>query len=205
MLIVLLFLLFLLFLKYPRSSYTPPEVYKDLITPQEGEYIIKKAQESFISSETLAGMDKNIRNSEQSWINKNDPVVKEIYRRLSEQFNFNVENAESLQVVKYQPGGFYKPHHDACCDDNELCDNFKRRSGQRIMTILIYLNNDFEEGETSFPNLDLKLKPPTYGGVVFYTLNKDKKCETTALHSGTPVKSGIKYACNIWVREFKFA
>jgi hypothetical protein len=64
------------------------------------------------------------------------------------------ENFEDIQVVKYEKGGFFTPHHDACDGDETFCKRMNGHSGQRYMTFLIYLN----EGETVFPNLGVSIK-----------------------------------------------
>ena len=71
--------------------------------------------------------------------------------------------------------------------------------------MLIYLNDEFTEGATRFVVLKKDIKPPKYGGVLFYTLDKNlKKCHPKALHAGLPVKSGNKYVANIWIRQMRF-
>ena len=183
-----------------ESPYILPKVYENLITPEEGNYILNYG--SYSESVTIGGINSDIRKSETKWIPNNDSVYNGILDRLSIQFNFNKVNCEQLQVVKYQPDGYYKEHHDSCCDESELCEKFSSSRGQRILTILVYLSDDFEGGATKFPNLNLELKAPKYGGIVFYPMAEDEnKCHPNALHAGMPVTSGVKYICNIWVRE----
>jgi prolyl 4-hydroxylase len=125
--------------------------------------------------------------------------------RIANIVNLPLENAESLQVVRYEPDGYYKEHHDSCCDNTKICNDFIKRGGQRIKTVLIYLNDDFEEGSTYFPLLNKKYKPPKYSAIIFNPLAKNSnKCHPLALHAGLPVKSGIKYIANLWFREGKF-
>jgi prolyl 4-hydroxylase len=112
---------------------------------------------------------------------------------------------EPLQVVKYDPGGFYNDHHDACCDDDSKCNEFIQNGGQRVLTILIYLNDDFEGGATKFSTIVKDIKPPKYGGVIFRPLaDNSEQCHPLALHKGTPVNSGTKYICNLWIRQDKY-
>jgi prolyl 4-hydroxylase len=133
------------------ADYIDPIIVKNIITQEEANYLINKTKLGLEDSNTLGGLDINTRKSKQLWIDrKDDNVVKEIYDRLSKQFNFNVENTESLQIVKYLPGGYYKEHHDSCCDKDEYCEKFIENSGQRILTILIYLNDDYEGAYTTF-------------------------------------------------------
>jgi prolyl 4-hydroxylase len=71
--------------------------------------------------------------------------------------------------------------------------------------MLIYLNDDFTGGSTTFKNLDLDVKPEKFGGVLFRPLEDGgNRCHPLALHRGNPIESGVKYICNVWVREGKF-
>jgi len=208
---LLIIAVMLVFMFREKSTYAPedaeyihPQVVGNIVTPDEAKYILETAGPTFDDSTILSGKDDNIRKSRTAWLSKNDPTVKNIYDRLSKQYNFKVANAEDLQVVEYKPGGFYNEHHDSCCDDNDHCRDFKKKSGQRVLTILIYLNDDFEDGETNFPSLNLSLKADKYGGIVFYPLEVGgNRCHPLALHKGNPVTSGVKYICNLWVRERK--
>jgi len=187
------------------DDYIKPIILNNIVTPQEANHIIEKAIPLFKKSNVLGGFVEDIRKSETAWLKKDDPIVRNIFQRLSESFDFAIENTEDLQDVRYEPGGFYNEHHDSCCDDSDHCRNFVKKSGQRVLTILIYLNDEFEDGHTDFPNLGISLKAEKYGGIVFRPLeNGGKRCHPHALHKGTPVTSGVKYICNVWVREKKF-
>jgi prolyl 4-hydroxylase len=185
------------------DDYEMPVVHKNLVTPEEASYIIAKAKKSFTESSVVGGFDVSIRKSKTAWLDKDDPTVLSVIKRLTE--GHPVENTESLQVVEYQPGGYYNEHHDSCCEKDEKCDEFVKRGGQRVLTVLVYLNDDFTGGSTRFPNLNRDFKPPKFGGLVFRPLEKGgNRCHPLALHKGTPVESGTKYICNVWVRERKF-
>jgi len=187
------------------ASYTKPVVVDNIMTPEESEYDLETAKSKFSDSTVLSGKDDSIRKSETAWLKKTDPVVRTFFSRLSKQFNFDVANVEDLQVVRYFPGGFYNDHHDSCCEDTKYCREFVQQSGQRVLTILIYLNDEFEGGHTNFKNLNLNLKANPLGGIVFHPLQSGGgMCHPSALHKGTPVTSGVKDICNVWVRERPF-
>jgi len=193
-----------------EDLYEEPYIINNIITDEEAKYIIinatSKFDDSLVLDESTKGkLDTNIRKSKTAWMHKDDPLIYNIMTRIANIVNIPIENAESLQVVKYEPNGYYKHHHDSCCDDNKSCYDFTKNGGQRIKTVLIYLNDDFIEGETDFPVLNKKIKPPKCCAVVFNPLAKDSnKCHPKALHAGLPVKSGIKYVANLWFRENKF-
>ncbi|ARF11490.1 prolyl 4-hydroxylase alpha subunit [Klosneuvirus KNV1] len=188
-----------------NDPYDKPFVLENVLTPEQCREIINHATAKLFESEVVGGKDKNVRNSMQCWIPKSDPVVKHIFDKMSQRFNIPFENAEELQVVRYLPDQYYNEHHDACCDDNAECKEFIKRGGQRKLTVLIYLNDNFEEGNTYFKNLDLKMKAKPGDAIAFFPLAKNSNyCHPLALHAGMPVKSGEKWVCNVWFRENKF-
>ena len=192
------------------DPYEEPYIINNIITEEEAKYIIKKAnskfEDSLVLDDKIEGkLNTDVRKSKTAWMHKDDPLIFNIMTRIANMVNIPIENAESLQVVKYGPNGYYKHHHDSCCDEAKSCHDFIKDGGQRIKTVLIYLNDDFTEGETDFPVLNKKIKPPKYSAVVFNPLAKDSnKCHPKALHAGLPVKSGIKYVANLWFTEGKF-
>ena len=80
-------------------------------------------------------------------------------------------------------------HHDFFRDEDK---------NPRIATAITYLNEDFEGGETSFPLLNITIKPEK-GSVLYFEYNNEYKDMT--LHSGDKVKSGTKYIATSWIRE----
>lgn len=188
-----------------NDEYNYPFILNNLLAPDYLEKIKEKSLNSLIDSMVVSGKIDSIRNSKQTWINKNDPLVKPIFEHLSKFFNIPFENAEDLQIVRYLPNQYYKDHHDSCCDKVNECNDFVKRGGQRILTVLIYLNDNFKGGETNFTNLNIKYKAKPGDAIVFYPLNKQGKyCHPKALHAGLPVTQGEKWIANVWFREREF-
>jgi len=190
-----------------EAEWDPPVIVDSVLTPDECKYIIDQATPLFTRSAVVgsSGPDAT-RTSETAWIDKADPVAQKVFQKVIEMTGKPLENCENLQVVRYQPGTYYKSHHDSCCDDSEGCLTFSRLGGQRVATLLVYLNSEFTDGETHFPEHgDLKLKADPGSAIFFRPLGRDvNKCHPKALHAGLPISTGIKYVCNVWVRENKF-
>lgn len=187
------------------DSYTKPIVIPNLLTLDECNNIIKYSEPHLIDSEVVSGKDLTIRNSQQTWLNKNDILMKPIIDKIVNITNQKFDRAEDLQIVRYKPNQYYNPHHDACCEDNDECKEFLGRGGQRVLTVLIYLSDDFTGGHTYFNNLDLKIKPNVGDAIVFHPLaDNSNKCHPLALHAGLPVESGEKWIANLWFRERTF-
>jgi prolyl 4-hydroxylase len=188
------------------AAWDPPVEVGQILTPEECKAIIDFAEPKFTRS-TLVAADAvdDTRTSETAWLSRDHDLSRKILAKARELTGMPFENCEDIQVVRYKPGTYYKPHHDSCCEDNEHCIKFEDEGGQRVGTLLVYLNDDYEEGWTAFPDANLKLKAPPGGGVFFRPLGKDDwRCHPMALHGGMPVKNGTKYLCNVWVREGTF-
>lgn len=185
-----------------KNKYIYPKEYTNFISEDECHYIINAATPLFSESKLVSGGTENVRKSETAWLPKNDHIVEKIIRKTCELTNIPFEHAEKLQVVKYQPGGFYSAHYDASCDDKKECVEFEKNGGQRVVTLIIYLNDNYEGGHTEFPNLNKQYKMKMGGALLFYSLEKNgNKCHPLSLHSGTPVQRGEKYIANVWLRE----
>ena len=126
-----------------------------------------------------------------------------IYNKLSKIIGINKDHFEQLQVVRYEKGQQYKAHWDACYEDHK-CVEFMKQGGQRYATFLLYLNDDFTGGETHFPLRNKKIIPEKGKAALFFNLDENNidKLENSK-HAGLPPTSGIKWMCNVWIRQNK--
>ena len=192
-----------------KDPWEPPQVVNNILTQDECQQIIQRAETSFSRSTVLsdAPVDDSVRTSETAWIDRSDPIVAKLVAKATELTDLPFENMEDIQVVRYKPGTYYRAHHDSCCDESGHCSRFAQQGGQRAATLLVYLNSDFTEGQTHFPEHgDLKLKADPGSAIFFRPLSSDsnRKCHPKALHAGLPIGQGTKYVCNVWVRENVF-
>ena len=101
--------------------------------------------------------------------------------------------------------GFFNPHYDPYPgDDDDLKKRMNNNSGPRRYTILIYLNDDFEGGETEFPNIGRKIVPEKGKAVLFVNTDNNENIYKESYHGGNPVKNGTKWVCNKWVHFSKY-
>ncbi|WP_407923576.1 2OG-Fe(II) oxygenase [Alteribacter lacisalsi] len=120
------------------------------------------------------------------------PVVSEVERRLSVMMGMPLTNAEDLHVLHYQPGEEYRAH----------MDSFTRAEvNNRIATMIVYLNDVEEGGETVFPKLGLSIPPKRGTAVYFEYFYSEQKTNALTLHAGSPVVQGEKWAATLWVRR----
>jgi prolyl 4-hydroxylase len=108
-----------------------------------------------------------------------------------------VYNLEDLQVLRYKQGGFYRPHFDYFSLEHEGSATLLSRGGQRVATVIIYLNTPRAGGETVFPNIPLTVNAEAGKAVHF----KYTDSNVASLHGGNPVLSGEKWIITAWVRS----
>ena len=122
------------------------------------------------------------------------PAIHALCRRLAVASNTHVKQGEPLQVLRYRPGQEYRPHFDAIGD----ADN------QRVLTFLVYLNDDYQGGETEFITTGLKVKGRKGDGLLFRNADLTGAPDHNSQHAGLPVTAGEKYLASRWIRERRF-
>jgi prolyl 4-hydroxylase len=120
-----------------------------------------------------------------------DPVLHAINRRIAKLTGTSYEQGEPLQVLSYAPGQQYRLHSDA----------LPSGTNQRVLTLLVYLNNDFEGGETAFPDLGISHRGGAGDAIVFANVDAAGRPEMRARHAGLPVRRGRKWLLSKWIRE----
>lgn len=119
------------------------------------------------------------------------PAIHALCRRLAAASETQVKDGEPLQVLRYRPGQQYKPHFDAI----DGADN------QRILTFLVYLNDDYAGGETRFEANGLEVKGRKGDGLLFRNADASGKADPRSRHAGLPVTEGEKFLASRWIRE----
>jgi len=147
--------------------------------------------------------DTPYRDSMQAWMrNETHPVVKKINQAVAQMSGHPAEHQEDMQVVKYGKGGFFSPHYDACYGDKEFCQRMNSNGGPRLWTFMIYLNDGYEGGRTTFPKIGRQIKPKKGKLIIFQNTDvEQQEILDESLHGGDPVKEGTKWICNKWVRH----
>jgi prolyl 4-hydroxylase len=193
-----------------KHSYTMRVIHRDplimiaddFLQPGEAEHMIAYAKPRMERSRVLGDQKYSEgRTSSSAYLTKSaDHVIRCIEERASHITGIPVNTTESLQVVWYTKGQEFRPHFDYISHKNLLTD-YWTKLGQRYVTMLVYMNEPEEGGGTSFPTLNLEVKPKKNAAVIWYNVGLDEKEDPRTLHGGSPVLRGEKYAINIWQRK----
>lgn len=131
-----------------------------------------------------------------------DPVIQAIEKRAHQWAQIPQSNGEAMNLLKYELGQEYKPHYDYFSGEE-----WTKHTGNRLATVLMYLSDVEEGGETIFPQADggaIKVKPRQGDAALFYDLTTLNQGDTYSLHGSIPVVKGTKWALTRWMREKGF-
>ncbi|KAM0882614.1 hypothetical protein ACQ4PT_032213 [Festuca glaucescens] len=209
-----------------RLGYVKPEViswkpriivFHNFLSSEECDYLREIARprleiSTVVDVATGKGVKSDVRTSSGMFVNSEErkrPVIQAIEKRISVFSQIPVENGELIQVLRYEPSQYYRPHHDYFSDTFNL-----KRGGQRVATMLMYLTDGVEGGETHFPQAGdgecscggtmlkgLCVKPNKGDAVLFWSMGLDGNTDLNSLHSGCPVLEGEKWSATKWMRQ----
>jgi prolyl 4-hydroxylase len=177
----------------------------DLLTPALCDYVIALAAPVLTRGKVMLedggeGVRAERSNSVMNFgLADSDVVLELINERLATAAGLPARNAEGLGVLHYAPGEQYAPHVDYVAETLANSDQLAQR-GQRVRTLLVYLNDDFEGGATEFLRLDIKFKPPRGWGLMFDNVTAEGAMDPLTLHRGAPPERGQKWLISKWFR-----
>jgi len=182
---------------------------QNFLSPEECDHLIQLAEnrQCFQRSEVQAdtAMEHDMRTSWSCVLDRGeDEVVKRIENRAASFTSRPYTHVEPLQVVRYQPGQFFKGHYDFFPPGFPGTETATLRGGQRHYTFFVYLNDVQGGGYTHFPKVPLRVSP-TKGKAAFWSnLQPDGTVDYSTYHAGEPPHSEVKYGLNIWIRQQPF-
>lgn len=187
------------------------------LTAEQCRCLVARAQTNMQRSLVSGDIISESRTSSQQWLcnammpgartgsmvdhatmpDEQQQMIHEILLRAAKQLGVsNLDSFECIQLAAYKPGQRYAAHYDA----HKCLRQGNSTEINRSHTILVYLNDDFEGGQTHFPNMNKTIEPQTGKAVMFSNYGKDGCEHPASLHQGLPVREGTKYIANIWLR-----
>ena len=133
-----------------------------------------------------------------------DAFIAGLDRRISEVMNLPLENGEGFQVLHYPTGAINSPHFDFLQPSNPANRTSIARSGQRVSTLIAYLNDVEEGGETVFPSAGWSVSPQAGSAVYFEYGNRLGQVDPATVHGSNAVLRGEKWVVTKWMRERRF-
>ena len=192
----------------PTMRHPRVVVFGNLLSQEECGELIAIARARLVRSLTVetqtGGEVMNVdRTSDGMFFERGEnEIVARLEKRIAKLLQWPLEFGEGLQVLRYSPGAQYRPHYDYFDPSEPGTPTILRRGGQRVGTLLMYLQAPEQGGATTFPDVGLEVAPLPGTGVFFSYDRPDPATRT--LHGGAPVLAGEKWVATKWLREREF-
>lgn len=193
-----------------------PRIYllPNFLSNGECEHLIDLAKDSLTPSMVVDNDDQNgngisspARTSKGYFLEEKDrdETVRKIEKLIAEVTGMPIENGEALHVLQYPLNGEYRPHHDYFDADSPGGKAALDRGGQRVATVIMYLNTPQKGGETSFPKTSIQVTAKKGDAVFFHNVLPSGEEDPLTLHAGNPVLEGEKWIATRWIRKDSFS
>jgi prolyl 4-hydroxylase len=192
-------------------SVSPPVYFlRNLLSAEECDQLIalsqpKMQRSSTVNPDTGENFEVDARSSSGTFFNRQEnPLVSTIEERIAWLLQRPPDRAEGLQVLNYKIGQEYKPHFDYFDPKLKGSQTCLAGGGQRVATIVMYLNDVEAGGETILPDINLSVRPQKGCALLFYNLKRNGEVDPKTLHGSIPVAAGEKWGATKWIREFTY-
>jgi hypothetical protein len=129
-----------------------------------------------------------------------DIVLNLIRERMSTTARAPTSCFEIAKLLHYEPGQQFALHADFIQPTTpQLVQEIKTR-GQRAATLLVYLTDEYEGGETEFPRIGLRFKGRRGDALLFSNVDDSGAPDYDTVHAGLPPLSGEKWVLSQWIR-----
>ncbi|XP_030527310.2 probable prolyl 4-hydroxylase 3 isoform X1 [Rhodamnia argentea] len=199
-------------------------IYHGFLSKEECEYLINLAKphmvkSTVVDSATGKSKDSRVRTSSGTFLQRGqDKIIRDIEKRIADFTFIPAEHGEGLQILHYEVGQKYDAHYDYFLDEFNT-----KNGGQRIATLLMYLSDVEEGGETVFPaakgnfssvpwwdqlsecaKQGLAVKPRMGDALLFWSMRPDATLDPSSLHGGCPVINGNKWSSTKWMHLHEY-
>lgn len=181
----------------------------ELLTDAECDYVTQRLEQAKFDQSSAVDFESNESKvtdyrTSQTFYDTNGVFVdynELVYNAIKHRFwymPFSVNHIEPVQSQKYGAGQEYKKH----CDYFNYGDDVNTKN-DRVATLILYLNDDFEGGETEFHELGIKITPKK-GSALYFEYNYIPELNYKTMHSGNPVTKGEKLIFTSWIRHYPY-
>lgn len=174
-----------------------------MLSPLECLYVMSLARDALTPSavnSTGVGIRREaaVRNSTDVSLSpwSQDIVIQRIAARICSHASQSVRSAEPLAIIRYAEGGFFSPHFDSPAEAFE--GHPEHPWGPRTLSFIAYLNEEYDGGETAFPEARFQVRGAAGDAVFFKNETPDGHLDKSALHGALPVSRGEKWVLVGW-------
>jgi len=184
-----------------RPNVINPEGLQELIThikssPAE-DLSVFDPDKTNATGQTSWIVDKQTRDTQIVSMGSLYPKIEDLFRNtvkhiINPFYQVEVDSSEIPQVLSYGIGGHYRPHIDGeSIWMTPRGEKIWKKSTDRDLSIVFFLNNDFEGGDFVFPELKVRVRPEP-GMMVCFPSNHHYS------HGVEKITKGKRYSIVSW-------
>jgi len=133
-------------------------------------------------------------------VDEGDLILQFLRSRIAAVTELFVTGMEAPSVLHYTPGQRFLPHYDFLDEVHPGHAAEISKGGQRVLTFLVSLNDDYEGGETQFPILGKRYRGRKGNALFFWNVEPDGTPDKRLLHAGLAPTLGEKWMLSQWIR-----
>jgi prolyl 4-hydroxylase len=182
--------------------------YAHFVTPPVACWLIEKARGRLSRALVYEALIKKVtvhhtRTNTAAMFNllETDLVCVLLQNRMCACLGTPFRHLEAMTVLHYAEGEEITDHYDFIDPKVPNYQQEIREKGQRIVTFLVYLNDDYDGGETAFPRVGVSHKGKRGEGLFFVNSLADGSADLRTLHAGRPPSHGEKWIVSQFVRN----
>lgn len=191
----------------PRSLLARPKalVFERFASHEECDWVIDRLRGDLERARIYRGAaDPTVAdtrtNSEAGFMLKSSDVPMCLIRdRIASALRVSPAFCEVTKLLHYLPGQTFKLHSDYFDPALPALREEIERRGQRSATFLLYLSEDYEGGETEFPNARFRFRGRKGDALLFFNVNENGDPEPLSMHAGLPPTRGEKWVLSQWI------
>jgi hypothetical protein len=185
------------------------KIFHDFLSSAECDALIREGTDKLTPS-MVVGKDgrseaSSSRSSSGTFLTSHTEVIRRISQRIARVTMLPVENPEAFYLLRYEVGQQYATHPDYfAVNTPEAADVVDRMGGQRVATLIMYLNDVEAGGGTRFAFGGIGVKARRGQALFWWDGHPNGTVDANSWHMGEPVERGIKFVATTWIRERAF-
>ncbi len=200
-----------------ESMLTPPEparlssrarvaVARGFAPPGFAQWLIDRAKDRLVAAVANDAGGQAVRTAETCAFGpqERDMVLAIVQERAARLLGVPIACHEPPNAISYEPGQQYRQHADFIEPSVPQFQPELQLLGQRVATVVTYLNDDFDGAETIFPDLDVKFRGEPGDAIFFANVLADGSPDYLTSHAALPPTRGRKWVLSQWIRAKPF-
>ncbi|MFT3810458.1 MAG: 2OG-Fe(II) oxygenase [Micropepsaceae bacterium] len=189
----------------PFMRHAAPRIatFNRLLTPEECDYVISRAAPYLrvVERPGMPGYGLRTYMLAPLGLVESDALIQSLDELISRALGEPSANGETLSMLHYVPGQLFGPHWDWLDPSVPAQHQMIETGGQRIRSLVVYLNEGYEGGETVFPRVGWRFKGKRGDALMWDNVDAAGEIDIRSQHEGTPPRSSEKFVLSKWMRS----